>query len=153
VKILGIDPGGTASGLVVRDRRTLIAHTTIFGDLLDPHYPGMVVARIELACEGCVIAMEDTSSPQWYSDGKAKPINLDGLRATERVAGAVLGRFSGVILVPPGGNGQGPLEAYPEELRPTRGHGKGHDRLRHERSAWSVAGAAVMLVKVRAVSR
>lgn len=154
MRIIGIDPGGVESGIVVRDGRQLIAHTTVFGELLDPHYPGLVVARIELAVgPGAVIAVEDTSSPKWFIDGKRKPINVDGLRATERVLGAILGRFSSVVVVPPAGHGKGPMIAYPVALQATSGQGKGYDAKRHERAAFDVAGAAEMLVKVRLASR
>lgn len=149
MRVIGVDPGGVSTGIVVRDGRILVAHTTVKGMLLSPHYPGLVISAIELAMElGTFIALEDTTHPGWHHKGKPKPINLDGLRATERVVGAILGRFSGVILVPPASHGQGPLEAYPEELRPSTGQGRGFDGYRHERSAHDVAVAAVMLVKL-----
>jgi hypothetical protein len=153
MNVVAIDPGGVETGIVVVQGRKLIAHKTVVGKLLDPHYPGKVIAAVELAREalpGIAIAMEDTTAPSAYIDGKLKPVNLDGLRALERVVGAVLGRFSGVLLVEPASHGQGPLSAYPEPLRPARGAGKGQDGLRHVRAAWDVAKAAPMVAKIQA---
>jgi hypothetical protein len=61
--------------------------------------------------------------------------------ATGIVFGAVLGRDYGVpvVVVPPDGNGSRPMPSYPASLRPARGAAKGHDSLRHERSAYDVA--------------
>jgi len=54
-----------------------------------------------------------------------------------------------LVVVPPGRNGSGPMAAYPAKLRPKAGKGRGRDNLRHERSAWDVAGAARMIVRIR----
>lgn len=143
--ILGVDPGGASSGLVVRRGSELLWHATVDGgwrQVLEA-LAGMppVVGFFD------VLAIEEVVAPRGFADGKQKPINLPGLLGTAVVAGAVAGwgyTDSGlrIIWVPPAHNGQGALDSYPDELRPTRGQGRGQDGLRHVRSAWDVAGTA-----------
>lgn len=142
--ILGVDPGGASTGLVVRRGSELLWHATVAGgwrqvlEALVGIPPGNVFD---------VIAIEDVVAPGGFAGGRRAPINLSGLIGTAVVAGAVAGwgyTDSGlrIIWVPPAHNGQGDLSMYPEELRPARGRGRGQDGLRHVRSAWDVAGTA-----------
>jgi hypothetical protein len=72
--------------------------------------------------------------------------NVRGLLDTAIVVGVLLGRHP-LILVPPGKHGKGLLLAYPRPLQPENGRGRGYDRMRHCRSAWDVAGAAMTMRK------
>lgn len=154
--VVGIDPGGQSTGLVVRHRDTLVAHTTV---LRNKRPMGWYLAEIldtaseyvSLAANAAVeagdwlVAVEGINDPNPH----VRLTNVRGLIDTATVLGAVLGRWPAVI-VPPGGNGSGPLGAYPEALRPTRGQGRGRDALRHERSGWDVAGAALTVQRLEA---
>lgn len=151
--ILGVDPGGAATGLVVRCGATLVSHTTV---RRDPDraigaYLEEVLAAVENMSVGDrfeLIAVEAVVAPGGFANGRRSPISLPGLIGTAIVAGGVaaLGWSCPMrmVWVPPGHNGQGALVAYPAELCPTRGQGKGADGLRHERSAWDVAGVAAL---------
>lgn len=144
--VLGVDPGGT-TGLVLRRGPDLLWHRTVAGgwDTV------LTVLHDELTdCRFDVCAVEAVVAPGGFAHGKRAPINLSGLITTAQVAGAVAAwcwtdQFP-VVWVPPAHNGQGALEAYPEQLRPTRGQGRGADNLRHERSAFDVAGLGALLI-------
>lgn len=98
---------------------------------------------------GDLVAIEDTVAPSPHMG----LTNVSGLMTTERLLGALLWAFPDAVLVPPAGNGSGPLSAYPEALRPTRGKGAGRDLLRHCRSAWDVAGSAPYVARIRDAER
>lgn len=148
--ILGVDPGGAATGLVVRRGSELLWNATVAG--------GSMAVLETLAgippavCLFDVVAIEDVVAPGGFAGGRRAPINLAGLIGTSVVAGAVAGwAFTEtslrIVWVPPAHNGQGALDAYPEQLRPTRGQGKGEDGLRHCRSAFDVAGTAALMIR------
>ena len=140
---------------VVRHRDELICATTVTRDdrPLAPYLAEIISVVGVLADDAAtrgdddpLVGIEDINPPSPH----VRLINPRGLIDTATVIGAVLGRFSAdawvtAVLVPPGGNGSAPLAAYPTVLRPTRGQGKGHDVMRHCRSAWDVAGAAPAL--------
>lgn len=141
--ILGVDPGSSATGVVAREGDDLLWHTTVSGGWETV----LTVLRWDLAPVG-MVAIEDVVAPSYYRGKKL----LDPRHAIEtcRVAAAVAGwawtSHLGVVWVPPGHNGQGALDAYPPELRPSRGQGRGADRLRHCRSGWDVAGLGALLM-------
>lgn len=86
-----------------------------------------------------LIAVERVETPKGFAGGKRHTIDPAGLIAASIVLGAVLGRSWGipVVAVRAGGNGHAlPLDRYPAPLATA---GKGHDRRRHERSAYDVA--------------
>lgn len=145
--VLGIDPGRT-TGLVVRTGNDLDWFATAEGgwhaalDCIAEHQ--IAAMRID------AVAVEAVNKPSPHMG----VISVDGLIDTALTAGAVSSwavfEVIGLIWVPPAHNGQGHLLAYPEALRPTRGSGKGHDRLRHCRSAWDVAGTANLILRSKA---
>jgi hypothetical protein len=145
--VLGVDPGAASTGLVLRDGDDLLAHATAHG----PWDQVLTVIWRDLPATATfdLVAIEEVIAPHFYR-GK-KMLDPKHAIATARVAGAVAGwAWSGptdVIWVPPGHNGQGDLTMYPEPLRPTRGHGRGADSLRHVRSAWDVAGLGLLLAR------
>lgn len=167
--IIGIDPGGQHTGIVARDNLDLLDHATVDRQPREsrPDYIDRVLDEAQQLLVTCIcelratvddkrvlIAVEDVEPPTGFARGAAagerRPISLAGLVDLAVVAGAVLGRFPGTIVVPVGGNGSQPLPLYPEALRPTRGAGKGRDNLRHARSAWDVAGVARLIARLMA---
>lgn len=148
--VVGIDPGGRESAVVVRRGPLLVASQVLkragAGKLPDSRYLGQVVdvagdyvaANLENG-QRPVVAVEGVEEPSWYMNGKVSPANMGGLMATCMVLGAIMAVFPDAVVVRPRRHGQAAISAYPEELRPVRGSGKGKDRLRHARSAWDIA--------------
>ena len=97
-----------------------------------------------------LVALEAVLAPNVWNNGDRVILHPQAVMDTCTVAGHIAGWATGQRLevewVRPGHNGQGFMGAYPGALRPTRGRGAGKDRLRHVRSAWDVAGAALRKV-------
>lgn len=104
----------------------------------------MVALYEEYDADAVAIEGVQKPSPFMGKSGNVSFTNVNGLLGTAMVLGAVLAALPAIV-VPPGGNGSDPMGVYPVELRPTRGKGAGGDKLRHERSAWDVAGTGMTL--------
>ena len=156
--ILGVDPGGRQTGVVVvddrgrlRGRATVRRPAKVRDGRLDVAYLAAVTAEVaagvavargaELAVD--VVAVEDVRRPT--PQAGARPTNPAGIIAASGVAGAVLawaaGRGLTVELVAPARHGKAPRQTYPDELR------------EHERSAWDVAHAARAALALTAPNR
>lgn len=162
--VLGIDPGGRESGLVVRQRDDLAAHRVVVrpdrARLPDGRYVRQVLAACTelLAIAGVgprdpdlIVTVEGVAYwPERQVAGKA-PRDQRGLYGTAIVLGAILARWPTAELVEPGA-GHGGLGAmvYPNDIKPPAG-GAGNDRLRHCRSAWDVSyrGENAYLIRAR----
>lgn len=157
--IIGVDPGGRESGIVARCAGALTFHRlhvrTSAWDLptaADLREVTDAVREVRAHAWDRIGGQVDTA---FAVEGLNHPnphvgiANVLGTLGTAMVLGAVLTCWPDAIVVPPGQHGAGPLLAYPEVLRPTRGRGRGHDRLRHCRSAYNVAGAAVQLLRMQ----
>ena len=151
--VLGIDPGGAHTGIVVIDSQAtgdagLLAHTTIDchdrpRSHIDRPYLGAI---IEWASDACweygvhLVAVEGVTRPKGHAAGRAGHlIDPTGLIGTAQVLGAILGQTwpGPLVVIPPGGNGTSlPLNGYPTTIRGTRA---GQDNRRHARSAYDVA--------------
>lgn len=88
-----------------------------------------------------VIGVEWIRRPSWRVAGREKPLDPGAILATAIVAGVILGELrrnpTHLERVRPMGNGRLlPLTAYPDPISTT---GAGHDKHRHERSAYDVA--------------
>lgn len=158
--MIGVDPGGRQTGLVVRYGNACLAADLITRDgpevFPGPDYLAEVVEAIgglvvyasqdlpELAGAGWPrIAVEGVVHP----NGHVRMINAAGLLGTATVLGAVLAHFPAALVVPPAGNGAGPRSAYPAALwPPTEKRGTG--RRRHLRSAWDIAEAGAFLARL-----
>lgn len=152
--VIGVDPGGRWTGLVVRDL-ALAGHDQLVALQVyeRPRGAGRAVPGADYLTavlewiaswfvDGAMVAIEEATAPTGFRDGERAPITPGSLIGLGAVYGAVVGRYPNTVVVPPGGLGQGPLRAYPPALvgsRETTGSG---GRLRHARSAWDVAGAA-----------
>ena len=169
--IVGVDPGGRVTGIVARHRDRLIAHDVIARDgrvnartIADAGYAWRVLSGVEDAYhQASKLARQIAFNPVGLRlcvavEGLTPPTphrgmtNPAGTLAAAVVLGAVLGRWPGAVVVPPGGHGAGPLAAYPAELAGP-GEKAGTGVLRHARSAWDVAGAAVTLLRVAEAAR
>lgn len=154
MRVLGVDPGGRASGLVVRHGRTLCGWTLVVrDDDLTAYLRAVTTAVDQLlhdhACD--VLAVETLTDPNPHLG----LTNVRGLIDTAHVLGALLHHFDDVRLVRPGGHGKTPglprgrvldaymRDAYPAELLPDRDGVAYEDAKRHLRSAWDVAAAGL----------
>ena len=147
MRVLGIDPGGTQTGLVVvelparRGETPSVARAVLVeraAEQGEREYVGEVVGVVRELAEGCeVVGVEGLTVPTPH----LRVIALSGLLGAACVLGAVLATVPSAVVVPPGGNGSGPLRAYPAELVGP-GERSGAGWRRHLRSAWDVALAA-----------
>lgn len=162
--VIGIDPGGRSTGLVLMVDGALLDFAVIERKgkepLPGPDYLGEVVQAVRNMMldkddlsdvypyrSPLLIAVEGIEKPKSHIDGRKRFLDPLALVGTAAVWGHVIGTF-GTVAVPPGGNGSKPFYAYPEAIRPKPG-GKGTDRLRHARSAWDIALAAITLSVLR----
>ena len=148
--IVGVDPGGRHTGIVLRWRDVLLNHWPLdsrdsalglggwLNDVVHQVERGITQAAQRVDLEHVIVAVENLNPPTPHMG----MTSVTGLIGTAQVIGALHTVPAQVLLVPPGGHGSGPLAAYPSPLRPARGLGRGRDSLRHVRSAWDVAGAA-----------
>lgn len=149
MKVLGIDPGGTQTGLVVVEldgsplrasrvaRAVLVERGAEQGEG-EAAYVGEVVGAVRELSDGCqLVAVEGLVVPTPH----LRMIALAGLLGAAVVLGAVLATAPSATVIPPGGNGSGPLAAYPGELVGP-GERAGAGWRRHLRSAWDVGLAA-----------
>lgn len=153
--VLGIDPGGKTCGMVLRQGRTVTRAVLVINSdapALSRDYLAEVIDAAEDAYEWGsyfdppgtrrLVAIEDVVHPNPHL-GLA---NMDGLLHTAQVLGALRVRFPDAILVRPGGHGSAPLASYPPELVGDK-EIKGTGKLRHARSAYDIAGAAVVQLR------
>lgn len=155
--VVGIDPGCRETGLVARQGRHLVGAWLIARDdgsaLPTASYCAEVldgvqvaIARVSrygsdvwapfLAVEGLVVPRG--RNPQ----GEAMVMDVTGLLGTAVVLGAILAVHPDIRVIQPGSHGSLPRGAYPAALFGPREQ-KGHGKLRHCRSAWDIAEAAI----------
>lgn len=158
--VVGVDPGGRYTGLVVREHERLLHAEVITRhadhDIADHdtilHWIELVTDRIGAALQpGFVLAVEGVRKPNPHvrrGDGNSLT-NPDGIIATAAVLGGILILWPAAVIAAPGGNGLGHLSGYPEGIRSgTRLGGP----TAHARSAWDVAGQAAFLSRVAAAA-
>lgn len=151
--IVGIDPGGRWTGIVARSESEFVAGELVDqkkcpGDWVD--YLDAIWASLRCVWERCdrgdeemIVALEGVRAPNPH----VRMSNVSALLDTAQVIGGLRWRLADrCVMVDPGGHGSQLLASYPAELvgeRERRGTGK----LRHMRSAWDVAGAAMWWVR------
>ena len=153
--IVGIDPGGRSTGIVVRDGASLLYHDVVerskgetMGEYLVRVCDGVKSAKYQSLRSGSMrafappYAVEDLNDPNPHMG----IVNLRGLIDTAQVLGVILHVHPSAIVVPPGRHGSAPLKSYPAELVGAR-EAKGTGRLRHCRSAWDIASVGLTLHK------
>lgn len=154
--VLGVDPGARNTGLAVIDAATfnagpppLLASYTVTRpaddrpiEAIPRSYLASVNAAIVAALNDFdvkLIGVEGVTRPTGFSKGRVHTLDPGPIIGTALVLGAIIGRTWSVPVyrIPPKGNGHlFPLARYPE---PIATKGKGHDKRRHERSAYDVA--------------
>lgn len=158
VPVLGVDPGGRDTGIILVDGVRVGGRSVRSpGELLpvDQGYIQAVLSEIGGLVAGSsaphevVVCVEGVTRPSWHvqaSASRGAAANPTGLIAAAVVLGAVLGTYPNAVVVPPGGNGSRPLGAYPAGLVSDGERRKsgwelrvGGGKLRHQRSAWDVA--------------
>ncbi len=151
--VIGIDPGGNETGIILaQDKQLLNAWSVERKSLEYSGYIREILKAIEdleklIVENSYLIAVEGLICPDempWL--GKKK---FGGIMNTAIVLGAVLGRYPSAVVIPPGGNGAAPFQAYSEGLQPPQG-AKGFDILRHCRSAWDVGQAGLAVARMTA---
>lgn len=160
--VLGVDPGGRQTGLVVRYGSACLAADLVTRDGPET-FPGAdYLAEVVEAIGGLLVYasqdLPELAGAGWplvavegvvHPNGHVRMINAAGLLGTATVLGAVLAHFPAALVVPPAGNGAGPRSAYPAALwPPTEKRGAG--RCRHLRSAWDIAEAGAFLARLEA---
>ena len=147
--VVGIDPGGKNTGLVVRRGQELIGHEVVTSDTPAIGLPSMDYMRAVAAAFYRLVhdrfvdvyALEDVTPPRGFKNGRRDAIQPGSLIGVSAMAGFFLSTIPGVVLIPPARNGSRPLTSYPPQLVGPR-EKTGGGILRHARSAWDVAGAA-----------
>jgi hypothetical protein len=147
--VIGIDPGGAATGIAVITSGDELAWSTtvrreryarISAEEPISHYARKVTQAIirEAPVDAATLwAIEEVHAPNPHL-GLTNP---QGAIDTAVVFGALIAHtLPGLLaIVETGRHGRAPMTAYPPSLRPTRGQGKGKDNLRHCRSAYDIA--------------
>lgn len=160
--VIGIDPGARDTGIAVvafdGNTPALVSHCTVSRDIyaegvylpVAQDYLERIYAAI--AAESAdIIGVEGVVPPNLHM-GRAA-FKTSPILATAIVSGYCqsFGKHGRIIVVPPDGNGAGPLGAYPTTLVSPRERthirwrtntGDNNGQLRHERSAYDVARIA-----------
>jgi len=148
--IVGVDPGGQDTGIVVRCGDTLLDASLLrrgTDDTLGAWVRGCVntVERLVKSTQASLVAVESIVQPSWHV--RERVISIDGLLWAQAVVGGLLVAFPDAILVPPNGHGAAPLRTYPSVIvgaNERRGCGKA----RHLRSAWDIAASGERMVEL-----
>lgn len=142
MRIVGIDPGATETGLVAIEGRDLLKGCVVIREKDQELKPYIleVIACLEdgYIDDETMAGVEGVDAPLPYIDGELRLNNPMPIIETGAVFGAVIGRWPEALVIPPGKNGKGPRRNYPAALWGAREE-KGTGRLRHCRSAWDVA--------------
>lgn len=155
---VGIDPGARNTGVVLRVDGKLCGAWDC-ERLTEPMVPTQsqmleILDTIDMAASRGmeltggskpVIAIEDLVPHE--SNPSMRRKTTAPLVSTGAIIAVVLMAYPSAVRVPPGENGSECFVAYPEQLRPKTGKGKGQDALRHCRSAWDVAVAGERLAQ------
>lgn len=156
--VVACDPGGRDCGLVVR-LEDIVVDFVVRESVAAPHEPPppsygwavcdwMAEQRDHALSLGyrVLMAVEGLNVPTGYRKGaklgEKSTVRPAAVMGVSMVYGAVTATFRDVVVVAPGGHGEGPLRSYPAELVGLREKGVyGKGILRHARSAWDVAAA------------
>lgn len=161
MRVIGVDPGGSSTGVVTRAGDQLLAWAVVRRQKNedDGDFLGRVLDEVEdqiVAHDVPAIALERVNAPGGFARGAATghrtPIALKGLVGTAAVYGALLGVYRHAYVVAPSGHGSNGRGAYPIELWGATEGDAGTGFLRHARSAWDVAGAVAFLAQVEAAT-
>ena len=154
--VIGVDPGGRTTGVVVREGDELLDFGLLERgeDERVDVYARRVVDRIDELMGSTqfyrqrrppIVAVEDVVAPSGFRDGRRQFARPDSLITTSIVLGALIGGCAiPPLLVRPNRNGDAPLQTYPAALVGAR-EKAGTGRLTHARSAWDIAAAGLSM--------
>lgn len=164
--VLGVDPGSRFCGLaLVRGRDDLVAWNLLErpeGQDIRVWVEECVNRASLLRLEGhrpltipylgpMSVAVEAVVKPQSHINGKRRLNSPESLIGTAAVMGGMIAWAASegfaCVLVPPGGNGEGPKSAYPPELWGAREGPAGTGKLNHVRASFDVALAGPGLLR------
>lgn len=154
--VLGIDPGGVWTGMTARTVDGYVAHKLYCRRRHEPidHYARRVSEHLvtdwlladdpELIPD--IAGIEGLNTPNPH----VRVVALQGILDTAVVFGILLGQLqpTWAHVIPPGNHGAAFLRAYPPELVGAK-EKKGSGELRHCRSAWDIAGAALAVHRMK----
>lgn len=159
MRVLGVDPGGSYTALVVREGDKVISSTCLAraGLTVDDWIEAVLTELADVTWKHDpdvdLVAVEGVHPPTPHMG----TISVGGLIGCAAVLGAVVAWCwtdqLPCVVVPPGKHGSGPAHAYPPSLvgrRPTRFPGSGPRK--HEQSAWDVCAAGRLLARIREAS-
>lgn len=161
MKVLGFDPGGRNTGIVLRDGETLTGWSLEVrkgnGRMPDGRYLRQVLAAATALLDAAGVDPRDRDAyvvgiegvAYWpEKDPKARR-DQRGLYGTSMVLGAILARWWDATIVDSGrGVAHFHPQSYPDAIRPPI-NGAGKDRLVHVRAAWDHSHAAETLYLTR----
>lgn len=162
IPAIGVDPGGSETGIVVRAGDVLVAHWLI-RKASSSDYRRELLGALDAAVQHATqppwgpqppaLGIESVQAPNPHAT-VGRPINVTGLLRTGEVIGwlqqahATQYLHLTLVMVTPGQHGAAPLYAYPGELVGARER-SGTGQLRHVRSAWDIAAAAAFEAALR----
>lgn len=145
--VIGVDPGGQETGIVLRDGNEVITGILLrrlrsdsLTDYLAEHVRCLKDLRSTYG-DDIAIVCETITVPSPH----VRVIAVQGLLDTQFLIGGLCVAFPGLILVEPSGHGSQPLFSYPSSLVGPRER-VGAGRFRHLRSAFDVGAASYVLV-------
>jgi hypothetical protein len=158
MKVIGIDPGATYCGVVVRDGAELIlASTYVKPKDMNPmawasYAANTVVNDVVSQYPDYKVGIEGVSVPNAYNNGKLSLNSPKWVIWLGMVAGAFAALLPDAVIIRPGKNGSQPVDTYPKALSGRRpkdllGSAIGAGTRNHEKSAWDVAGEVEFMIK------
>lgn len=151
ITIVGVDPGARYTGLSIIDGDGIVLFSSTFIRPQDEEdfigWSKELVVLLEAVIkdmEYTAIGIEGVSHPKGFKKGVKSSLNPKDIIRTALVVGALSMYYDKAFIIPPGRNGDRPLEEYPDELKGRRpkdlpGSGNGSGTRRHELSAYDVA--------------
>ncbi len=154
--VVGVDPGSRWTGLVARRGDELLDHAVLEhpgggAAMVSAEYLVVVVGWIGHwvdDMEADLVGIEEASPPSGRRrDGVIEPIAPGSLIGLGMVIGAVLSYYPDALVVPQ--SGAAPLSTYPKALVGPRERTGTGGKLRHARSAWTVAFGAASMARMK----
>jgi hypothetical protein len=167
---IGIDPGATRTGLVLRlgtecagwktierqEDETVIGPGPMYWDEIEESLVYLQFVAVKMGAGAAKIALEGVVEPSPFPGkrGEKRFARPKDVMALSMTFGAIYTRHPDAVLIPPKQNGRGALSYYPDLLVSARERSDRRGMAReagdsslesHARSAWDVAGKAVGL--------
>lgn len=158
MKTIGIDPGASYIGVVVRENNIPLYSATFMRPKdMNPlkwasYSANLVVKEVVSQHPDAKVGIESVTPPNSHNQGKLSLNNPKWVIYLGMVAGAFVALLPDAVCVRPGKNGSQPTDTYPKELIGRRpkdlpGSNGGAGTRNHEKSAWDVAGEVEFLQK------